>query len=326
MRADTQDPFKTLYPPIEPYSRQHLETGDGHSVYVEQSGNPHGRPVLFVHGGPGGGTSGVQRRFFDPRKYRIILFDQRGCGRSQPAASLANNTTWHLISDMEMIRQSLGIESWVLFGGSWGSTLSLLYAQKHPERVTHLVLRGIFLMTQRELDWFYGSGTSAIFPDKWESFIAPIPEAERDDLISAYHKRICSPVQTEEMIPLARAWSIWESSTVSIKSDRGVASAGMDSEFALSFARIEAHYFKNMGFLSEDQQILKNTHRIEHIPTFIVQGRYDAICPPRSAWELKNAMPRAHLDIVPVAGHSAFEPGIQHGLITATDSIVRSDI
>lgn len=326
MRADTQDPLKMLYPPIKPYDRTYMSTKDGHTIYVEQSGNPKGRPVLFVHGGPGGGTSAVQRRFFDPDKYRIILFDQRGCGQSTPSAGLENNTTWHLIQDMEMIRSALDIEAWVLFGGSWGSTLALLYAETHPDRVTHLILRGIFLMTRDELDWFYKSGTSALFPDLWEDFIAPIPEAERGDLIKAYHTRLCVPDPGPEVLPLAKAWSYWESATVSINADRAVSPHGMDSKFALAFARIEAHYFENGGFLREENQILKDAHKIAHIPTFIVQGRYDSICPPKAAWALKKALPRAHLDIVPLAGHSAFEPGIQHGLITATDALVRGDV
>ncbi len=320
MRADTPEPPRPLYPPIEPYERTHIDVGDGHTVYVEQSGNRSGKPVLFVHGGPGGGTGPVQRRFFDPAKYRIILFDQRGCGRSKPHASLDNNTTHHLIADMELIRRAFDIKNWMLFGGSWGSTLALLYAQKYPERVTHLVLRGIFLMLQRELDWFYKKGTSAIFPEAWERFVAPIPKEERGNIIAAYYQRLTGDMPRNEIIAYARAWSLWEGSTVTLVPDDSQQVHALDPSFALSFARIEAHYFFNKGFLPKDGQILEDAHRIAHIPTHIVQGRYDAICPPQSAFELHKCLPHSTLDMIPVAGHSAFESGIQHSLISATDA------
>ncbi len=320
MRADRPEPPRALFPPIEPYERTHIDVGDGHTVYVEQSGKRNGMPVLFVHGGPGGGTGPVQRRFFDPAKYRIILFDQRGCGRSRPHASLDHNTTHHLIADMEVIRRAFGIDRWMLFGGSWGSTLALLYAQAYPERVTHLVLRGIFLMMERELKWFYERGTSAIFPEAWDQFIAPIPEGERGDIIKAYYQRLTSDLPRSEVLTFARAWSLWEGSTVTLVPDDTQQIHALDPSFALAFARIEAHYFFHRGFLKYDDQILKETHKIAHIPTHIVQGRYDAICPPQSAFELHRHLPNSTLDMIPVAGHSAFESGIQHSLINATDA------
>lgn len=297
-----------------------MDVGDGHSIYVEQSGNRNGYPILFVHGGPGGGTGPVQRRFFDPRKFRVILFDQRGCGRSRPHASLHANTTQHLIADIETIRRAFGFDKMALFGGSWGSTLSLLYAEAYPERVSHLILRGIFLMMQEELDWFYRAGTNAIFPEAWEAFASKIPAAEQDDLIDAYYRRLTSDtLSPAEVLEFARAWSLWEGSTVTLVPDDGQHAHSVDARFALAFASIEAHYFQHRGFLEQNDQILANAHRLAHIPTHIVQGRYDAICPPRSAYRLKQAMPHATLDMVPVAGHSAFEAGIQHSLISATD-------
>lgn len=322
MDAFTIEERRPLYPAIEPFAREHVRTPDGHEIYVEQSGNPDGYPILFVHGGPGGGTSPMQRRFFDPARYRIILFDQRGCGRSRPHASLENNTTWHLVADMELIREKFAIKRWALFGGSWGSTLALLYAETHPDRVTHLVLRGIFLMRQRELDWFYGHGTRAIFPEAWERFSALIPDDEQDDIIAAYHRRLTDPEYTGQRLMAAKEWSLWEASSVTLIPDEGQQRLSVDPEFALAFARIEAHYFVHKGFLETDNQILRDADRLAHVPTTIVQGRYDAICPPVSAFELAQAMPWATLKVVPAAGHSAFEPGIRHELIKATDNLI----
>ncbi len=321
MRADATPSLRTLYPSIQAYSAEHLSVGEGHKVYVEQSGNPNGIPILFVHGGPGGGTNGIQRRFFNPDKFRIILFDQRGCGKSIPHASLENNTSWHLVADMEKIRVHLGIEKWSLFGGSWGSTLSLLYAQQYPERVSSLVMRGIFLLREKELNWFYKSGTNAVFPEAWAKFVKPIPENERNDIISAYYKRLTEPEFEKERLLFAKEWSLWEGSTVTLVPDNEQASHSIDPVFAAAFARIEAHYFINRGWLECDDQILRDAHKLANIPTTIIQGRYDAICPPTSAWELSQVMPWAKLHIVPVAGHSAFEPAIQHELICATDAI-----
>lgn len=321
MRADSTTTFRTLYPSLEPYASERLPVKGGHEIYVEQSGNPAGLPVVFVHGGPGGGTSPIQRRFFNPAKYRIILFDQRGCGRSRPHAGLKNNTSWDLVSDMEAIRAHLGVERWVLFGGSWGSTLSLLYAETHPERVHAMILRGIFLSRPRELDWFYQSGTRAIFPESWARFASHVPEEEKGDLIGAYHKRLTDPAFERERLTFAKEWSLWEGSTVTLVPDEEQRAHSVDPVFALAFARIEAHYFKHGCFLDSDNWILDNAHKLAGIPLTIVQGRYDAICPPISAWELAEAVPHARLKMVPVAGHSAFEPAIQHELICASDAV-----
>ncbi|WP_262693831.1 prolyl aminopeptidase [Kordiimonas aquimaris] len=320
MRADSKLALRTLYPPIQPYAADWVTVENGHRIYVEQSGAPDGIPVLFVHGGPGGGTSPVQRRFFNPRKYRIILFDQRGCGKSQPHASLNHNTTQHLIGDMELIREALSIDNWLLFGGSWGSTLSLLYAQAYPERTRGLILRGIFLMREREMDWFYKDGTSRIFPEAWEQFRSMVPEGEQNDLIAAYYKRLSDPEFEKERLQFAKEWSLWEASSVTLMPDEEQQAHSVDPIFALAFARIEAHYFHNRGFLKRENQILEDAHKLNGIPTTIIQGRYDSICPPSSAWELAQAMPWAKLKIVPIAGHSAFEPAIQHELICATDA------
>lgn len=307
-----------LFPPIHPYNSGQLPVSDGHRIYFEESGRKDGLPVLFLHGGPGGGTSPVQRRFFDPKAYRIILFDQRGCGQSEPHGSLEANTTWHLLDDIEALRAHLGIDKWLLFGGSWGSTLALLYAQAHPDRALGLILRGVFLMQREEIDWFYREGTNAIFPEAWEDFIRDIPEAERDDLVEAYYRRLTGPDQEEQLVH-ARNWCRWEAESVTLK-PRSMSSCMPESDrFAFAFARIECHYFKHGGFLSEDRQILKACPRIEGLPVHIVQGRYDAICPPRSAWRLKQALPNADLRIVPVAGHSAFETHIVHELVAATN-------
>ncbi|WP_437313643.1 prolyl aminopeptidase [Sorangium sp. So ce385] len=309
---------RTLYPEIEPYRAGRLRVSDLHEIYFEESGNPRGKPVIFVHGGPGGGTEPKQRRFFDPAAYRIVLFDQRGCGKSTPYASLEENTTWHLVADMEALREHLGIERWLVFGGSWGSTLSLAYAEKHPERVTELVLRGIFLLRKQELEWFYQRGASAIFPDAWEEYLAFIPEAERGDLLTAYHRRLTSP-DPQLRQQAARAWSVWEGRTSCLFTNQELVMKTSGEEFALAFARIECHYFMNKGFLTSETQLLDDVHRIRHIPTVIVQGRYDVVCPPESAWALHRAFPEAELRIVADAGHSAMEPGILHELIEATD-------
>lgn len=311
---------RSLYPAIEAWSGEHLDAGDDHHIYVEQSGKRDGIPVIFVHGGPGGGTSPMQRCYFDPEKYRIILFDQRGCGRSRPHASLHKNTTWHLIADMEMIRQRLGIDQWIVFGGSWGSTLSLLYAEKHPEAVLGLVLRGIFLGRKQELDWLYGGGTRALFPEGWEEFAGHIPDNEQDDLIRAYYKRLISP-DREIMLDAAYKWATWESSAVTLVPDMAAIKRNMTDDFAAAISRIEAHFFVNNCFLERDNQILEDIGKIAHLPIYIIQGRYDALCPPTSAWELRKALPDAILNIVPVAGHSAFEPDIIHYLISAMDHL-----
>ncbi|MBL4837241.1 MAG: prolyl aminopeptidase [Kordiimonadaceae bacterium] len=320
MRADSRAPFRTLYPPIEPYASDNLTVDGGHRIYVEQSGNPDGKPIVFIHGGPGGGTSSIQRRFFNPQKYRIILFDQRGCGRSRPHASLENNTTQDIIADIEVIRKAFKIKQWDLFGGSWGSTLSLLYAQTYPKTVSRLILRGIFLLRQSEVDWFYKNGTRAIFPESWARFKGAIPADEQDDLITAYYNRLTKPEYERDRLHFAQEWSLWEGSTVTLEPDADQRAYSVDPVFATAFARIEAHYFKHGGFLEHDNQILANVDKLLDIPTTIIQGRYDAICPPVSAWDLAQAMPWATLKIVPVAGHSAFEPAIQHELICATDA------
>jgi proline iminopeptidase len=309
---------RSFYPEIEPYDTGTLAVSDLHTIYWEQSGNPEGKPVVFVHGGPGGGTDPKQRRFFDPAVYRIVLFDQRGCGKSTPAASLVDNTTWHLVADMERLREHLGIEQWQVFGGSWGSTLALAYAEKHPHQVSELVLRGIFMLRPKELEWFYQEGASAIFPDAWECYLAAIPPAERGDLMRAYYERLTSD-DADTRIAAAKAWSIWEASTsFLLQSDDYVAHAGED-EFALAFARIECHYFVNGGFFDHPDQLLRDVERIRSIPSVIVQGRYDVVCPMMSAWDLHRAWPEAELRVISDAGHSAYEPGIVDALVRATD-------
>ena len=309
---------RTLYPPIEPYRTGRLRVSPLHEIHYEESGNPAGKPVVFVHGGPGGGTDPKQRCFFDPARYRIVLFDQRGCGRSVPHASLEENTTWDLVADMERLRETLGIERWQVFGGSWGSTLALAYAQTHPQRVSELVLRGIFLLRRKEIEWFYQRGASLLFPDAWEGFLAPIPEAERGDLLRAYHRRLTSE-DPQVRAEAARAWSVWEAATSKLIPDAGLIERNAATDFALAFARIECHYFVHGGFFERDGQLLEGIDRIRSIPAVIVQGRYDVVCPMESAWELHRAWPEAELRIVPDAGHSAFEPGIVHELVSATD-------
>ncbi|MEL7049235.1 MAG: prolyl aminopeptidase [Pseudomonadota bacterium] len=306
-----------LFPPIQPHQTGLLDVGDGHCVYFEVSGNPKGIPAVLVHGGPGAGTNPQMRRYHDPAVYRIILFDQRGCGRSRPHASLEANTTWHLVSDMERLRIYLGIERWQVFGGSWGSTLALAYAQTHSQRVASMVLRGIFLLRQSELDWFYGDGCSRLFPDAYEAFAAPIPERERDDIIQAYYSRLTHP---NEAVRLAasKTWSTWEATTLSLLPQPQRRKMFETDAFALAFARIECHYFVNHGFLAYDGQLLQNMHRLNGVPITIAQGRYDVITPVKSAWEMCQVLPDADLRIVEGAGHAMTEPGIAAALLSAT--------
>jgi proline iminopeptidase len=315
-----KDKRRGLYPSIRARRTGHLQVSDLHRVYYEESGNPAGKPAVFLHGGPGGATDAKMRGFFDPKRYRIVLFDQRGCGKSTPNASLVDNTTWDLVADIEKLREHLGIGKWLVFGGSWGSTLALAYAQTHPERVTELVLRGIFLLRRWELEWFYQSevGTAALYPDLWKSYVEVIPKEERGDMIRAYYKRLTSENRAE-LERAATAWSIWESATSFLRLNENYIAKFGDPSFAAAFARIECHYFVNGGFLSTPNQLIENVDRIRHIPTVIVQGRYDIICPMRSAWELHLAWPEADLRIVPDAGHSAFEAGNTHELVEATD-------
>lgn len=307
----------TAYPARELFNDGFLETGDGHSLYFAECGNPEGVPALIVHGGPGGGCNPAMRRFHDPRHYRIILLDQRGCGRSTPNASIDNNTTWHLVEDMERLRRHLGLARWQLFGGSWGSTLSLAYAVTHPERVTALVLRGIFLLRRQELAWFYQNGCSALFPEAWEAFERAIPPDERGDMIAAYYKRLTDP-DPGVHLPAAEAWSVWEGSTLSLLEDPARVRSFANPAYALAFARIECHYFVNGGFFAEDGALLKQAHRLADIPGVMVHGRYDVVTPVRNAWDLKKVWPSAELRIVPDAGHAMTEPGIIHELVRAT--------
>ena len=305
------------YPAIEPFQSAFLDVGQGHRLYYEQSGNPHGKPVVVLHGGPGGGSSPPMRRFFNPDTYRIVIFDQRGSGRSTPHASLEHNTTSDLVGDIEILREALQIRRWQVFGGSWGSTLALAYAEAHPERVSELVLRGIFMLRPRELHWFYQQGASDLFPDLWENFLAPIPEAERGDLLHAYHRRLTGD-DPEEQMRAARAWSIWEGATSFLyPNTEAVQSFGAD-QHALAMARIESHYFVNGGFMAPGQ-LFDQLDRIRNTPAVIVQGRYDVVCPPVTAWELHRAWPEAHLELVPDAGHSAFDPGNASALVHWTD-------
>ena len=316
--SDQKRAVQYLYPPTDPYDQRMLDVGQGHRVYVEQCGNPSGIPVVVLHGGPGGGCSPAMRRYFDPEHYRVILFDQRGCGRSRPHASVAHNTTWHLVDDIELIRRTLDIDAWIVFGGSWGATLALIYAQAHPARVRKIVLRGVFLMTQRELDWFYGGGAGRFWPEVWARFEALIPEDERGDLIAAYNRRLFSGDVAMET-RFARAWSSWENALASIHSTgKGGEAPG---DYARAFARLENHYFTNAGFLEFDGQILAHAGRIKHIPGTIVQGRYDMICPPESAYALSNAWPNSDLKLIRTAGHALSEPGISAELVRTMDRI-----
>ena len=313
---------RVQYPPIEPFDTGYLAAGDGHEVYYEQCGNPYGKPALFVHGGPGGGGDVNARRFFDPAAYRIVVFDQRGSGRSRPHASLEANTTWHLVADMERLRRHLRVDRWLVFGGSWGSTLALAYAQLHPQAVSELVLRGIFLLRQVELDWFYQFGASMVFPEHWEKYLAPIPPAERHELLRAYHRRLLD-ADPAVRLEAARAWSIWEGATSSLWPNPKREDAFGAPEFALALARIEAHYFVNRGFFADDNQLLDGVDKIRSIPAVIVQGRYDVVCPLASAWELNRRWPEADFRVVVDAGHSAYEPGITAELVAATDRLSR---
>lgn len=317
-------PRRDNYPPIEPYASGRLKVSDLHEIYYEQSGNPLGTPALVLHGGPGGGSNPTMRRSHDPEHYRIILFDQRGCGRSTPYAELRDNTTWDLVADIERLREHLGIERWQVTGGSWGSALALAYAQTHPDRVTQMVLRGIFTLRKVELDWFYAglagqNGTGALFPEAFEKYVAPIPPDERHDMISAYYARLTSD-DASVRLEAARAWSTWEGSTLSLLPDpEREARFGAD-DFAEAFARIECHYFINHGFFERDDQLIANAHRLHGIPCVMVQGRYDVVTPVMTAWALKQAWPDVDLKIVADAGHTATEPGIIHEFVTATDS------
>lgn len=311
----------TYYPEIKPDQRYQVPVGDGHELYVDESGNPDGIPVLFVHGGPGGGCGRYDRRYFDPESYRIILFDQRGSGRSTPHASLEENTTAHLVEDMETIRRHLGVEKWALFGGSWGATLSLVYAETHPERVLGLVLRGVFLCRPKEFDWFYRGGAARIFPDYWQDFLQPLDEEERDDPMAAYYRLLTGENDLRQM-SAAKAWSIWEGRCATLRPSHEVVESYSKPHRALSLACIEAHYFINNAFLEPDQ-ILRNAHRLSGLPGTIIHGRYDMICPLDNAFELQQAWPDAELQIIREAGHSATEPGTVDALIRATDELAR---
>jgi proline iminopeptidase len=316
----TDQPRRTLYPEIEPYRSGRLDVGSGHSLYWEQSGNPNGKPAVFLHGGPGAGCSPRHRQLFDPARYNVLLFDQRGCGRSTPHASLEANTTWDLVADIERLRVMAGIERWLVFGGSWGSTLALAYAQAHPERATGLILRGIFTFRRFELDWLYREGgASSIFPDKWEAFVAPIPEEERDDLVAAYHRRLHAEDPAVQLAA-ARAWSVWEAETVTLLPNARLVAESAADRYAVAIARIENHYMVHRGWL-EEGQLLRDVGRLDGIPGIIVQGRYDCCTPPRAAWDLHRAWPQADLGIVPDAGHSFSEPGILDGLVRAADEM-----
>ncbi len=310
---------RSLYPTIEPHIRRRLKVSNLHEIYVEECGNPEGKPVIVLHGGPGAGCNPAMRRFFNPKKYRIILFDQRGCGRSTPNACCKENTTWDLVSDIEAIREAFGIETWQVFGGSWGSTLAIAYAETHPERVTEMVLRGIFLIQREEIDWFHNGGCARIHPELWEQFLSPIPEDERGDMVAAYHKRLFGEDEAVQRA-CARSWARWEGATVTMASSPARVQAFGHDDYALAFSRIEAHYFINGGFMEEDGQLLRDLHRITHLPCTIVQGRFDVVTPPVMAWRLHRAWSGSKLVIAPNAGHAVSEPGIASALVNATDS------
>lgn len=307
-----------LYPPIQPYAEEKLQVSSLHTIHFEQSGNPEGKPVVVLHGGPGGGCLPEYRQYFNPKKWRIIMFDQRGCGRSIPHAELRENTTWHLVEDIDRLRNHLNIDSWVVFGGSWGSTLSLAYSQTYPNHCQGLILRGIFMLRKLELQWFYQEGTSYIFPDAWQEYIKPIPPEERHDFISAYYKRLISD-NLEVQLAAAKAWSMWEASTSKLLPDHDLMERFSDGNFATAFARIECHYFMNGGFFESEDQLLANVDRIRHIPGAIIQGRYDVVCPMKTAWELHQVWPEAEFIVVPDAGHSMSEPGIRKALVEVSD-------
>ncbi|EQC45577.1 prolyl aminopeptidase [Bacteriovorax sp. Seq25_V] len=315
--------MRTLYPEITPRETGHLKVSEIHNIYYEVCGNPDGKSVVFLHGGPGGGIDDNYRQYFDPEKYNIVLFDQRGCGRSTPFAELKENTTWDLVADIEKLRNHLSINTWAVFGGSWGSTLALAYAQTHPSSVEALFLRGIFMLRQKELKWFYQDGASYIYPDAWEFYRDAIPESERGDFISAYYKRLTSD-DKEIRSAAAKAWSIWEASTSKLIQDKALMEDFGDDEFADAFARIECHFFTNKGFFECDDQILRDVDKIRHIPAIIVQGRYDVVCPMTSAWDLHRAWPEAKFEIIQDAGHSLSEKGIRSCLIEATDRYVNT--
>ncbi|HZY73581.1 MAG TPA: prolyl aminopeptidase [Edaphobacter sp.] len=309
--------LRTYYPPIEPFASGHLDVGDGHTLYWERVGTRGGTPAVMLHGGPGGGLSPSQRTTFDPARYDVLLFDQRGCGKSRPYASLEHNTTWDLVGDIEKLRALMGVDRWLVYGGSWGSALALAYAETYPERVTALVLRGIFTLRRWELQWYYQHGASLLFPDKWERFVAPIPEAERSDMIAAYRRRLTGSDPVEQL-RAAKAWAEWEGETLTLLPDPSVSNAFYDDSYALAFARIENHYFTHGGWM-EEGQLIRDAHKLRRIPGVIVQGRYDIACPPQTAWDLHRAWPEADFHLVEGAGHAQSQPGLLHHLIEATD-------
>ncbi|QWW68952.1 prolyl aminopeptidase [Rhizobium sp. WYJ-E13] len=309
--------LRTLYPEIEPYASGHLDVGDGHVIYWERSGTSGAKPAVFLHGGPGGGISPVHRRLFDPKLYDVVLFDQRGCGKSTPHASLEANTTWHLVADIERLREMAGVDKWQVFGGSWGSTLALAYAEKHPERVSELVVRGIYTLTRAELDWYYQFGVSEMFPDKWERFVAPIPPEERHEMMLAYNRRLTGSDRAVAL-EAAQAWSLWEGETITLLPEKSTSGKFEEADFAYAFARIENHFFVHAGWMDEGQ-LLRDAHKLKDIPGVIVHGRYDMPCPAKYAWLLHKAWPKADFHLIEGAGHAFSEPGILDQLIQATD-------
>lgn len=313
--------MRELYPEIAPYNTGRLQVSDLHTLHYEEVGNPQGKPAVFLHGGPGGGIDPVYRQYFDPQQWRLILFDQRGCGQSTPHAELRENTTWDLVQDIEVLRQHLDIDRWVVFGGSWGSTLALAYSQTHPQACQGLILRGIFMLRPAELHWFYQEGTSNLFPEAWDAYLQPIPPEERHDLITAYYQRLTSDDPAIQL-EAAKAWSIWEATTSKLIPDPDLQEKCGEDTFATAFARIECHYFMNKGFFETEDQLLRGCDRIQHLPIVIVQGRYDVVCPAKSAWELHQQLPNSELLIIPDAGHSVTEPGIRSALVTATDQFL----
>ena len=313
--------MKDLYPPIEPYNQGKLKVSDLHTIHYEESGNPDGKPVIFLHGGPGGGITPMYRQYFDPQQWRIVIFDQRGCGQSTPYAELRENTTWDLVSDIEQLREELNIDKWVVFGGSWGSTLALAYAQTHPDSCKGLILRGIFMLRASEIGWFYQEGANYIYPDAWQEYLKPIPSEERGDLLSAYYKRLTSE-DRQVRLEAARAWSVWEASTSKLIPSKASQLRFGQAEFAEAFARIECHYFVNKGFFERENLLLENINRIGHLPGVIVQGRYDVVCPMITAWELHQVWQSAEFIVIEDAGHSVSEPGIKDALIRASDRFV----
>ena len=316
--------MRTLYPAIDPYASGHLDVGDGHSIYWERAGTPGAKPAIFLHGGPGGGISPDHRRLFDPERYDVLLFDQRGCGRSTPHASLDANSTWHLVADIERLRVMMGVDQWLVFGGSWGSALALAYAQSHPDHVSELVLRGIFTLRRQEIDWYYQEGASRIYPDKWERFLAPIAEKDRGDLLHAYHQILTGEDRTAQ-VAAARAWSVWEGETIRLLPDAALSATHDEDAFALAFARIENHFFVHRGWL-EEGQLIRDAGKLRDIPGVIVQGRYDMACPAETAWALHRAWPEARFEMIEGAGHAYNEPGILDALIRATDSFAVQSI